>query len=80
MHKNYQRLSLRSNIHEELKNAIEIDAIYKIIIEGDAYKIPYQQRIFKIKSDLTCSSENVIYIIECMGCEMYYSNNIDCII
>ena len=44
----------------------------KILIEGDSYKIPSQQRIFKIKSNLTCSSENVIYILECANCEKFY--------
>jgi hypothetical protein len=43
-----------------------------ILIEGNSYKIPNQQREFKIRSNLTCTLENVIYIIECTNCEKFY--------
>ena len=46
--------------------------ICNILIEGRNFKFKHSTSIFEIKRNLTCTSKNVVYVLQCDNCKEEY--------
>ena len=58
--------------HQVFPSVADQTVVYVILVEGDSFKFK-NGPLFKVKTNMDCSSKNLLYVIQSKGCEENYT-------